>query len=280
MMPPILLSSVQVATFVSRGFLRFDELLSRADCEAILDEVRSGLHWQEAAYGMPFSRVWPASSALRRVFGSPALAGIVRSLLGADAVYDHHYPHKTRGGQRHSDDLHQDAIFDRRPFAFDVQLALFPQDTPREAGGTLIVPGSHFRRVHESDIRRYQHIKGQQQIVCQAGTVFALHHNLWHSGRSNLSTAGQERVMFKVRLQPGSRQYRTWDLRDLESPEIAAILSATEPWHGADGRMETLNRLELWRELSGSLPNGDIPHFGHYLERARGTNPAVKKDST
>jgi hypothetical protein len=266
-MAPALLSSVQVASFVSRGFLRFDELVGPADCQAVLAELNSGVHWQEAAYGMPFSRVWPPSSTLRRVFGSPALRGLIESLLGPDPIYDHHYPHRTRGGERRGDDLHQDAVFDRRRFGFDVQLLLFPQDTPREAGGTLLVPGSHLRRVHEADIRRYQHIKGQQQIVCKAGTVLALHHNLWHSGRSNLAASGQERVMFKLRLQPRGRQFRTWNIDDLHSPEIGPILSYTEAWHGADGRMETLNRLALWRTLSGSLPQGELPHYGRYLDR-------------
>lgn len=267
LMAAALLSSVQVASFVSRGFLRFDELVSREDCEAILAEVNSGVHWQEASYGMPFARVWPQSSSLRRVFAAPALRGLIESLLGPDPIYDHHYPHRTRGGERRGDDLHQDAVHDRRRFAFDVQLALFPQDTPRETGGTLIVPGSHFRRVHEADIRRYQHISGQQQIVCKAGTVLALHHNLWHSGRSNLSKAGNERVLFKLRLQPRARQFQTWDVRDLDSPEIGPILSHTEPWHGVDGRMEVLNRLALWRALSGSLPKGELPHYGQYLDR-------------
>ena len=108
---------------------------------------------------------------------------------------------------------------------------------------------------------------GRMYVLSNLGTVFALHHNLWHSGRSNASANGQERVMFKVRLQPRAAQFRTWDLRDLDSPEIGPILSRTEPWHGVDGRMETLNRLALWRALSGSLPNGEIPHYGRYLDR-------------
>lgn len=73
--------------------------------------------------------------------------------------------------------------------------------------------------------------------------------------------------MFKVRLQPRARQFRTWDLSDLDSPEIGPILSHTEPWHGVDGRMETLQRLALWRALSGALPKGEIPHYGQYLDR-------------
>ena len=42
--------------------------------------------------------------------------------------------------------MHGDSIIDTRMQSFDVQLMYFPHDVPLEMGGTLVVPGSHFRQ--------------------------------------------------------------------------------------------------------------------------------------
>jgi hypothetical protein len=267
-----LLTSREVASFVARGFLRFDALLSPTACEGLIADVDSGRHWIGCRYGMPLSEVWPEAAALRGVLAEPRMLGIVTSLLGPNPIYDHHYPHITLPGQHAGENLHQDAIYDPREFAFDIQMSIFPQETTVEMGGTLIVPGSHLRRVNEADIRRYQHILGQEQLVCPAGTVVVWHNNLWHSARTNRSSA--RRMMFKLRLQPRDRQYRTWDHADLGDPEIYRILSQNEPWHGVDGRMEIMNRLALFRYLSGEGPGVSSPHFGHYLDRRRSAERA------
>jgi hypothetical protein len=263
-----LLTSREVARFVARGFLRFDALLSPAACAGLLADVESGRHRAGCRYGMPLSDVWPEAAELRGIFSKPRLLGIVTSLLGPDPIYDHHHPHVTQPGQHPGENLHQDAIYDTREFAFDIQISIFPQETTLEMGGTLVVPGSHLRRVNESDIRRYQHILGQEQLVCPAGTVVVWHNNLWHSARTNRSSSS--RMMFKLRLQPRQRQHRTWDLADLDDPEIYRILSQNEPWHGVDGRIEIMNRLALFRYLSGEGPGASSPHFGHYLDRRHG----------
>lgn len=261
-----LLSTRQIATFVARGFLRFDALLGPEACRGLLAEVESDRHLVGASYGMRLSEIWPEAPALRGIFADPRVLGIVTSLVGADPIYDHHFPHVTQPGHRHGENLHQDAIFDPRPFAFDIQISIFPQETTQAMGGTLIVPGSHFRRVNEGDIHRYQHLRGQQQIVCPAGTFVVWHNNLWHSGRTNRST--ERRTMFKLRLQPRERQYRTWALGDAGDPEIDRILDTPEPWHGVDGRIEVMQRRALFRYLSGELPGPQAAHFAHYWDRA------------
>lgn len=260
-----LLSTKEVASFVARGFLRYDGLLTRDTCSSLLDEVASGVHESGCIYGMPLSAAWPKAPGIRRIFVLPEMRRVISGLLGDDPIYDHHFPHVSAAGRRHSDDLHQDAVYDTRRFAFDLQISIFPEATTREMGGTLILPGSHLRRVNERDIMRYQHVTGQEQIVCPAGTVVFWHHNLWHSARSNLSKS--PRMMFKIRLQPRARQYQTWDLSDLDDPEVFRILGNAEPWHGVDGRIEIMNRLALFRYLSGKAPGPNAPHFGHYLDR-------------
>ena len=45
------------------------------------------------------------------------------------------------------------------------------------------------------------------------------------------------------------------------------ILDRPEPWHGVDGRIEVMNRLALFRYLSGRELGPLAPHFGHYFKR-------------
>lgn len=68
------------------------------------------------------------------------------------------------------------------------------------------MPGSHLRRINESDTGRYQNLRGQDRLVCPAGTVVFLHHGLWHGGRRNDSDT--MRYMFKIRFTRCSRGTR------------------------------------------------------------------------
>jgi hypothetical protein len=128
--------------------------------------------------------------------------------------------------------------------------------------GTLFVPGSHFRRVHESSIKRYQNIVGQVQCVCKAGTIVVWHHNLWHSGRSNHTQA--DRFMFKLRLNPTVRQQLLWNTDDLHDESIPKIIGKSHKWQGMNTRVEEMNRIRLWRSLTNQS-NFDLP--GWFLTR-------------
>ena len=132
-------------------------------------------------------------------------------------------------------------------------------------GGTLILPGSQYRRINEMDIARYQNFVGQIQTVCKAGTLLIVHHGIWHCGRQNKSN--QKRYMFKVRLNPTVRQLRLWNTDDLTDDvtkpqqifggsqkvnDVQGILDTREPWfENGDGRLEIINRIKQWRFLTG-----------------------------
>jgi hypothetical protein len=118
---------------------------------------------------------------------------------------------------------------DPRRQAFDIQLMFFFHDTPREMGGTMILPGSHLRRVNEAAIARYQNFVGQLPIVCPAGTLVVAHHGIWHCGQPNLTD--RPRTMFKLRLGPRVAQRRLWDTRDIDDPQILKI-RARASWYG------------------------------------------------
>jgi len=271
-----LLDSKQVASFVARGFLRFDEIVPRALCEEALAEIAAGArpsHYQakrgEPASrwpGQPLDEVWPDSVGLAAIVHSPAIAGIIQSLVGPRAIYDHHYAHAIEPNQRWSQPWHADAIVDPRT-AFDIQLFFFFQDTPRAMGGTMILPGSHLRRVNESDVARYQNFVGQMPTVCNAGTLLVCHHGIWHCGQPNITPT--RRVMLKLRLNPSVPQRLLWNTADLGDTAISGILGSPEPWHGNEARLEVVNRIKLWRHLTGDA-RFDVDYWLTRLENQAG----------
>ena len=114
----------------------------------------------------------------------------------------------------------------------------------------MILPGSHLRRVNESDVARYQNFVGQAATVCNAGTLLVCHHGLWHCGQPNITQ--NRRVMLKLRLNPSVPQRLLWNTADLgPDTAIPGILGSPEPWHGNEARLEVVNRIKLWRHLTG-----------------------------
>ena len=168
-----LLDSKQMANFVSDGFLRFDELvpnkLNKAAHNAMEDRTVQG-----GSAGAPFSQVWAQDSPMRRIFDMPEIHGISHSMVGSDPLYDHQAIHIVNAGNHSGQIWHGDAIIDTR-MHFDIQFFYFAHDTPREMGGTMILPGSHYRRICETDIARYQNFLGQLPSVCKAGTIMVVH---------------------------------------------------------------------------------------------------------
>ena len=260
-----LLSSKQVAAFVADGYLRFDGIVPPAICAAVLQELGGG--GPPSSFGAPPAspaRAWPGRPlaglyrdwpGLASMIESPAVSAIVQSLLGREAIYDHHHAHVIPANQRWSQPWHADAILDPRRAAFDIQLFFFLHDTPREMGGTMVLPGSHLRRVNEAAIARYQNFVGQTAMVCPAGSVLVCHHGIWHCGQPNLT--GRPRTMFKLRLAPAHPQRRTWDTADLDDGEIGRILSRDHRWYGHEVRLEIVNRIRLWRAMTGN-PSFDV----------------------
>lgn len=257
-----LLNSRQMAEFASRGFLRFDELIPNDINERAMREIDQGV--PAAPAGTHLSECYPEPSTLGGILRSPEIEGIIYSLVGPDPFFDHQAVHVREPNEDSAQHMHGDSTIDIR-MHFDIQLMYFPHDVPLEMGGTLLIPGSQFRRINEMDIARYQNIVGQISMVCKAGTILVLHHGIWHCGRQNKSD--KRRYMFKVRLNPAVRQMRLWNTDDLdesvgkqvpifskETPkgDIQSILSKYEPWYeNGTSRLEILNRIKFWRFLTG-----------------------------
>lgn len=251
--PSGLLGTEEMARFVSRGFLVFDGLIPEDLNGPAAREIREeeGLR-QRSAYGARLRDCFVGFPGVRAVLEWPPVLGIIESMVGPEPVYDHHAVHVRRPGEP-SQELHADSIIDLRA-AFDVQLMYYPEEVGPASGGTLLVPGSHFRRVNERDIGRYQNVLGQIGLQCSAGTVVVVHHGIWHCGRRN--RADRVRYMFKLRLAAAVPQVRRWDASDLGQPGVEAkvqkILAEPQPWfEDAAARLEQVQRAALWRRLSG-----------------------------
>ena len=256
-----LLNSKQMAQFVADGLLRFDELvpdeLNRAACA----EMEAGVLRGKA--GVPMDELWQ-DLTIGQVIRLPAIQGMIDSLVGPGPLYDHHAVHTVNANHEHGQIWHADAIIDTR-MHFDVQFFYFAHDTPREMGGTMFLPGSQYRRVSESDIARYQNFLGQMPMVCKAGTVAVAHHGIWHCAQPNLTD--NKRYMFKLRLNPTVRQKKLWNTDDIDDAEISGLLNANHRWYGNEVRLEAVNRIKMWRFLTGD-DNFDLSYWLSRLENA------------
>ncbi len=270
----LLLTSKQMARFVADGFLQFDSLIPAELNTKALAELQSketGGWYGYAKSGTPLSRMFENMPGVRAVFNHPRFQGIMHSLVGPDPLYDHHANHTVPPGRHEAQALHADAIIDTRTH-FDVQFYYFPHDTPREMGGTMVVPGSHFRQVNTFDINRYQNFLGQHCIVCKAGTVIATHHGIWHCAQPNLTD--RTRHMLKLRVNPTVRQLRLWNTEDIDDPEIRQILSTNHRWYGNEVRIEYVQRVKLWRFLTGD-PKWDLSMWLGRIENKPRNQPAA-----
>ena len=308
MTSPPLLGALDLARFTARGFLRFDGVVPDEINAQFLAEAGEADYPQpgrrmmqtygallanaqipEVPPGTPLPATYAQGSAVERLLALPLVQGAIRSLVGPDPVFDHHFLHVTfppayyeaGGGEHVSQHTHQDSTIDPSE-GFDLQIMYYPHQVTREMGGTRFVPGTHLRRVSEVALGRYQNIAGQQHMVCEAGTLLFLHNGLWHGGGVNHSE--RTRTMFKIRMNPSVPQVRQWDVSTLPAepaqrpiffvktpqPEtVEAILLTPEPWFEQDtGRLEFVNRIKMWRRLAGD-PTFDADHWMTRLE-----NPA------
>ena len=267
------LGTLEMARFVARGYLRFDALVPEALNARFVEEVAERPPKASPA-GTPLADCY-GESVVSEILRLPRVAGIVESLVGPDCRFDHQGVHfnppasvfDQAGIRVLAQHTHQDSTIDTRR-AFDVQLFYFPHEVTPEMGGTRFIPGTHLRVVSEMACARYQNVRGQQKVVCPAGTLLVCHHGLWHGGEVNRSD--ERRLMLKIRLNPTVRQTRLWNTADLDdamaAPQVIfgpdflktdpqnlqSILCEHQPWFEADtGRLEFVNRVRLWRHLVG-----------------------------
>jgi hypothetical protein len=235
-----LLNATQMAQFVTDGYLMVENLVPQEWNEKVYHEQKEGT-FNGGTY-------WFESDVIREVFELPQVKGIIQSLVGEHPGYDHSHLHTVSPRRLQAQDWHGDSIIDTRKLAFDIQIFYFAHDAPKETGPTLILPGSHLRRINTSSIARYKNIVGQKQLTAKAGTMVFWHQGLWHCAQPNHTD--QTRFVFKLRLRPDRPQQGLFNLDGYDSPQIREILAHKFPWQGNEARLEQVQRAKLWRYVT------------------------------
>ncbi|MEI7025480.1 phytanoyl-CoA dioxygenase family protein [Paenibacillus sp. y28] len=238
-----LLNAEQMARFVSDGYLLLPEMVPAEYNEAVYAEQRQ--------YSEGSARFWTESKRIQDIFELPQVKGALQSFVGPNPVYDHSFMHIVKPEKATAQNWHQDSVIDTRPYGFDVQAFYFSHDTPIEMGPTIILPGSHLRKVSNFSIGRYKNIVGQKQLACKAGTIAILHHGIWHAAMPNATD--RTRYVFKLRLRPGCEQRNLFNTDGYDSKEVRDIIyNANYPWQGDESRNEHILRAKLWRYVTGN----------------------------
>lgn len=273
------LTTAQMASFVADGLLILPDAVPDAINQAALANMQAGPSADGARGGRLYA-CWPDEPGLGAMLRLPRVRGAIESLLGPDPIYEHHRAHALPPAGETADSPARPAatrfwrneapLFDDG--RFDIQLFYFPHDTPEPMGGPLLLPGSHLRRVHADEVARYQNFVNQMPVICKAGAVILVHHGLWRCPRPNRSD--RTRQLFTLRLAPAGEQALHWDTSDLKEPGAMQPLGKNHGWYGVDDRLETVNRIKLWRQLT-SNPGFDL---GYWLSRLENmpTQPAAK----
>ena len=270
-----LLTTSQVAEFAAKGCLRFEGLIDSDLNQEFLDlfaeDIGSDDRYVNRVIpnckpGTYVSQAFPQDHPLSKILAQPVVAGTLKSLMGTNPIFDHHHVHMTFPNRSRVQTNHQDSTIDLRSKNFDIQMIYFPHEVNDKMGGTRYIPGTHLRTVHESQIARYQNIRGQIRVTCPAGTIIFFHHGIWHGGGKN--TSDVPRIMYKLRLQPSGSQSLQWDTSDLteerikswqrpifhafgkrEEDDVPSKLMSHEPWFDNTSRLEYMNRIRFWRTL-------------------------------
>ena len=182
-----------------------------------------------------------------------------------------------RGAPHEAQPLHADALIDVRPDAFDVQLMYYPQQVTWERGGTLSVPGSHLRRTNESDTGRHQNLRGQDRLVCPAGTVVFLRHGLWHGGPGGRGPLGAVQPRPAVARADRRRRIRHRTLGDQghQPPRGGGRMTIDTKSPAAQaGSTPVLRQRVLVLYLSTSAPDSPIVGWARYDGTGR-TSPTT-----
>lgn len=241
-----LLTAAQMAHFVTYGYLKVESLVPDDLNQAVLEDQK---RWHETKF-----QFWYLSESVRKVFDLPHVKGILQGLLGDAPIYDHSFIHFVKAQNHKAQNWHADSIIDARPFGFDVQAFYWSHDAPLEMGPTMILPGSHMRKVNISSISRYKNFKGQSQLPIKAGTITFFHHGIWHCAQPNFTDT--DRFVFKLRLRPNQEQVRLFNMDGYDSPEVMEILKkGSHPgnmvWQGDFDRLDSVQHARFWRYVTG-----------------------------
>lgn len=134
---------------------------------------------------------------VEHVLLNPAVAGAIRSLLGAHfhvpvAISNHRYqcPHQR------PQEWHVDGASKFTPELDNLQVFYYPQDSPVEVGPTELLPGSHLIRNAHRAMCHIGRIRGSIHTVAPAGSIFLTIYNIWHRRPSSTATCLRQALKY------------------------------------------------------------------------------------
>ena len=164
--------------------------------------------------GTPLSKCYPDPSPVGKMLRMPEIHGIIRSLVGADPLFDHQAVHVRQPNEGKAQGLHGDSIIDMR-MHFDIQLMYFPHDVPLEMGRNHAAAGEPFPPRQRARRRPLPELPRTAAHGLQGR----------HPGGSSTTASGTaggktrptaSATCYKIRLNPAVRQLRLWNTDDLD----------------------------------------------------------------
>ena len=220
------LTDSQVLEFCKTGYLMFEGVVP--------DEInRKAMEYCDQ-YPVPEPRgILQEDWFVEHVIINPIVAGVIRSLLGADF----HLPirmanHRIDCPMTEEKEVqefpvmsgvwHVDGNYRYTPELNFLQVFYYPQDTPLEMGPTQIVPGSHLIRNKGKFMFHLDGIRGAIPTAAPAGSIFITVYHIWH--RRGPSTASGIRNLLKYfywRTTPPKQDWITEQEFDFASADYA-----------------------------------------------------------
>ena len=237
------------------------EILPTMNDDAVMDFVASGYvvlkgivdedfnrHCSTASKGAQVSALINSPEFVREVLLQAQIAGVVRSLLGADFLvptrgHNHLFEAPHVGQTWHSDGL-SGSGWD----VTELQCYYYPEAVDPEDGPTTILPGSHCRAVDREAIAHYGDIVGQVPLVVPAGTVALTRYGIWHKAGAKLNRKYRSMIKFSYFRQAAPR--RDWLIDSEEVPNYVdrarmSYVSEVEAYR------DSMRRIRTWNWLCG-----------------------------
>ena len=261
-----LLTSVEMAHFVSHGSVVLSAVVPDSLNERAIEVLDAGLPGHP--YGTPLDTAFPVGTFVRELLR--AARGRRRDPEPGRSRADRRPPRRPhppaarrRGAEpaRRRDHRHPGRRV-RRPA--HVLPARGDARAGRHADRARQPPAPHQRDRH----RPLPEPAGQTRLTCPAGTVVLLHHGIWHGGRRNDSD--QPPLHVQDPLQPDRPPGPAVEHRRHRRPgrRARAATSRSAGRNANEGRLEMVNRVKLWRLLTGD----ELFDIDYYLTRE--TDPA------
>ena len=161
------LNDHDVMQFIHNGYITLESIVD-ADFNQECESVQSG-HLNDFVLTDEFRR---------NVLLHPEVAGVVRSLLGANFLVPTSAHHHLFEAAHRGQTWHSDGITEYGYGITHLQCYYYPKEVKIEDGPTMILPGSHHRLVDREAIAHYGDILGQLSLTDSSG--HRRYDPLWH----------------------------------------------------------------------------------------------------